>query len=119
MEDTNNSECLVCFQIKSLVSDKYKCLHCFCEECYNKWHEESNTCPICRSVEESTNDNSVISGNASQLLWDDNYSSDDETYCNDSEWTACLYESRLATVWANCETVEFLDEFSDDERLDD
>ena len=51
MEETNNSECPVCYQTKLLVSNKYECIHCFCQECYNNWHMQKNTCPLCRSLE--------------------------------------------------------------------
>jgi hypothetical protein len=75
MEGDNNNECPVCFQIESLISNKYECIHSFCQECYDNWHLKSNKCPMCRSEEVN---------NHEEQTQDENETSDSETSYSDA-----------------------------------
>lgn len=41
--------CSICFD-KIKVSKKINCSHIFCYDCINKWHKNSDKCPICRQT---------------------------------------------------------------------
>ena len=43
-------ECSVCYTdltVKNIVNTK--CNHLFCKECFWKWADEKNSCPMCRT----------------------------------------------------------------------
>ena len=53
IKNNNNDEvqCPICLDDKKLICDKYNCIHKFCSVCFDKWHLNNNTCPLCRSLE--------------------------------------------------------------------
>ena len=46
-----NEECIICKEefMKNDKMKKLKCGHHFCEQCINKWFNNNNTCPNCRT----------------------------------------------------------------------
>ena len=48
--------CPVCYEELSLNSN-YNCIHKLCDDCFNKWRLNSNTCPECRSHEIGCDEN--------------------------------------------------------------
>jgi hypothetical protein len=50
-----SKDCPICFEeIKVLESKKTKCNHEFHSACLTRWLSSKNTCPMCRSVLESS-----------------------------------------------------------------
>lgn len=46
-EQDDYNECTICMEKKCEV--KTSCNHIFCVICINKWYEDHDTCPICRT----------------------------------------------------------------------
>jgi hypothetical protein len=50
-DNTDNTECPICFEIIEKTIDQPNCDHTLCIECFKKWYyaeDKINTCPLCR-----------------------------------------------------------------------
>ncbi|KAK6191024.1 hypothetical protein SNE40_002774 [Patella caerulea] len=61
-------ECCICMERKSEII--LPCSHEFCETCIDSWNVSHNTCPLCRSKVESTDDTWVLTEKPSRADYD-------------------------------------------------
>ena len=61
-DEDDTRVCSIC--MSSAVDLALPCLHAFCRECIEDWHERDATCPLCRvKANASTDDVWVMNGN--------------------------------------------------------
>lgn len=56
ISEFDESECVICMENKAQIA--LNCNHAFCEKCLQQWKQRSDTCPVCRQLN-STDENDV------------------------------------------------------------
>lgn len=65
-EDT--TECTICYEsVKNKDSIRTVCNHAFCKKCFKKWTKHHDTCPLCRTIVKTTDQNTSDTLNGSDL----------------------------------------------------
>ena len=60
-----NEDCPICLEKVSEADSKTSCGHSFHEQCLTTWFMTSNTCPMCRTKLEESNEDALKIRNAS------------------------------------------------------
>lgn len=56
INEFDENECVICMESRAQIA--LNCNHAFCERCLQQWKQRSDTCPVCRQLN-STDENDV------------------------------------------------------------